>query len=252
LGRETALQVLEWRSDGWPWPVSPFPRWSVTFADRSPSTDDDGSDASQAAVWRDDFDGPTMAAELNTLREPADERFDLSSRPGWLRLRGALSPTSRFRQSVAARRVQAFDWRAQTRLDVAPDDFQQLAGLIVRYDEDNQYLLRLSADDRARRCLGIVRYIGRTVTTPLGDDEVLLPSGSVDLAVEVSGKELTFFWRQGDMGWTSVGPTLDASLLSDDTADPLGFTGTFVGVGCWDVSGRGLTADFDYLEYGEE
>ncbi len=252
LGRETALQVLEWRSDGWPWPASRAPQWSVAFAERDVPAGDGGSEPPRTPVWRDDFDGPTMAAELNTLREPVDDRFDLSARPGWLRLRGALSPTSRFRQTIAARRVQAFDWRAETRIDAAPDDFQQLAGLIVRYDEDNQYLLRLSAADRAERCLGIVRYVGRVVTTPLGDDEVPLQHGAVDLAVEVSGKDLNFFWRQGGAGWSAVGPTLDASLLSDDTAEPLGFTGTFVGIGCWDASGRGLVADFDYLEYCEE
>lgn len=252
LGRETALQVLRWKEDGWPWPNQQQPERTVVFVNRSAAPATDHSPMpTRSAVWRDDFDGPGLAIELCTLREPADERFNLVQRPGWLRLHGALSPTSRFRQSLVARRVQDFTWRATTHLEVAPQDFQQFAGLIVRYDENNQYLLRVCGDGAGSRTLGVICYNQRVLQTPLGDNEVVLGQSGIDLSVEVSGTTLRFLWRQDEAAWSPIGPTLDASLLADETADPLGFTGTFVGIGCWDVSGRGLAADFDYLEYTE-
>ena len=41
---------------------------------------------------------------------------------------------------------------------------------------------------------------------------------------------------------------LDASILSDDHGDHWGFTGTFIGLVCQDLTGRRLSAEFDYLE----
>ncbi|MGI9441353.1 MAG: hypothetical protein ACR2N1_02740 [Rubripirellula sp.] len=41
---------------------------------------------------------------------------------------------------------------------------------------------------------------------------------------------------------------LDASILSDYHGDHWGFTGTFVGLVCQDLTDRQLSAEFDYLE----
>lgn len=49
--------------------------------------------------------------------------------------------------------------------------------------------------------------------------------------------------------WQPVGGMLDASNLSDDFAG--GFTGTFLGLCCQDLSGRGAYAEFDYFTYTE-
>lgn len=244
LGRETALQRLAWRDDGWPWPESRTPRTSVQFmlpaAEQQPKRG-----------WKEEFDGPNWSAELNTLRLPADERYDLSSRPGWLRISGAESPMSRFRQSLLARRVEAFVFEAETRVEFTPEDFQQFAGLFIRYNEANQLILALTADDQHRRRLSLLHFDDGLLSLPLDSAEPEPDEGPVDLKVAMRDGKIRLFWRQSSQSWLPIGGEFDASIFSDDYARPMGFTGMFAGLGCWDLSGRGKTADFDYLYYNE-
>jgi len=254
LGRETALQKLIWKDDGWPWPDSRQPATTVSFAlPRNAGAPVQGEGRSGASVpeWIEDFDGDSLKWELQTLRLPLEERCDLGSRPGWIGLFGAESPTSRFRQSLLARRVQAFRWRAETKVDFDPEDFQQLAALLVRYDEATQLLLRISRNDQGNRTLGILAYDRQVLSMPLGDDEVVLPEAIVELGVEANEEAIRFSWRPEGGDWSSIGPVFDPSRLSDDYAVPLGFTGTFVGIGSFDLSGRRRAAFFDYLRYTE-
>jgi xylan 1,4-beta-xylosidase len=137
-------------------------------------------------------------------------------------------------------------------VDFDPEDFQQLAGLSVRYDERTQLLLRISRDDQGRRCLGILEYDRQLLTMPLGDEEILIPEGVMELGVDADEKAVRFRWRREGGAWSRIGPDFDPSKLSDDYAVPLGFTGTFVGIACFDLSGRRRPAYFDYLRYGED
>jgi xylan 1,4-beta-xylosidase len=100
---------------------------------------------------------------------------------------------------------------------------------------------------------------------PLGDREILLGSGAVELGVDADEELIQFRWRsvhseteatESDAArlqetWQQIGPGFDPGKLSDDYAEPLGFTGTFVGVGSYDTSGRRMPAHFDYLRYRE-
>ncbi|MFP4427061.1 MAG: glycoside hydrolase family 43 protein [Spirochaetaceae bacterium] len=259
LGRETALQKLMWRDDDWPWPESVHPATSVSFSVAVPVPVTDGEAAGAlpaegsvgAAEWVEEFDAPQWAPELQSLRVPLGERFDLTSRPGWIALRGAESPTSRFRQTLLARRVQAFRWSAQTKVDFDPEDFQQFAGLSVRYDEGTQLLLRISRDDEGRRTLGILAYERHVLSMPLGEREPLISEGVIELGVVADERAIRFRWRPEGGAWSRIGPDFDPSKLSDDWVVPLGFTGTFVGIGSFDLSGRGRPAYFDYLRYSE-
>ena len=54
--------------------------------------------------------------------------------------------------------------------------------------------------------------------------------------------------------FTEIPVRLDARILSDDyVVQRYGgfFTGAFVGLACVDLSGYGLTAEFDYFDYKE-
>jgi xylan 1,4-beta-xylosidase len=54
-----------------------------------------------------------------------------------------------------------------------------------------------------------------------------------------------FYWRAaGD--WEAIGPELDASLISDEAGrgEHASFTGAFVGMVAFDISGRATPADF--------
>jgi xylan 1,4-beta-xylosidase len=57
--------------------------------------------------------------------------------------------------------------------------------------------------------------------------------------------------------WEPIGPGLDASLLSDEYATRTvrdritnwGFTGSVIGLAAQDLTGGGLSADFDFFDY---
>jgi len=261
LGRETALQSLIWKDDDWPWPNRPGPSTAVVFQSLSALVGDTSKKnlGNPGFTWREDFDGAPWSKELQTLRVPADFRYDLQSKPGWIGLTGAESPTSTFRQTLLARRVQGFTWQAETRMSFSPEDFQQFAGLVVRYDERTQFLLRLQGPEeignlpeKAKFRLGILGFDDGKIVLPLGDQEVDIDVRTLDLGVDMTKGHLQFRYRTKAKGWISLGPAIDASILSDDYASPLGFTGMFVGLGCFDSSGRGAKAYFDWLEYSHE
>lgn len=250
LGRETALQKLVWKDDHWPYPVEDGPQSTVELPSRPGCSKTAPPVETEPIRWREDFDADSWDPHLQTLRVPADQRFDVKARPGWLRLHGAESPVSRFSQSLLARRVQSFDWSAETLVDFVPQDFQQFAGLSVRYDERTQLLLRISDLD-GQRVLGILSLDQNRLELPLGTDEIVLPDGPVYLGVDMSDEKISFRWSPDGLAWFSVGPVFDAWKLSDEYAEPMGFTGMFVGICCYDISGRRAPADFDFLSYRE-
>jgi len=71
------------------------------------------------------------------------------------------------------------------------------------------------------------------------------------LRAQVDEAELRFaIWSQ-DGTWRQIGPVLDASIISDEGGggEHRSFTGAFVGMCAFDVSGMARPADFRYFIY---
>ena len=83
---------------------------------------------------------------------------------------------------------------------------------------------------------------------PLADALVPLPEGDLHLRAVFDECRLSFSWSTDDKIYHQLGVDLDASILSDDHGDHWGFTGTFIGLACQDLTGQQLPAEFDYLE----
>jgi xylan 1,4-beta-xylosidase len=188
-----------------------------------------------------------------TLRTPWDaETFSITERPGWLRIRGKESPVSTHRQALTARRQTDFCFTAETVLDFEPRSFQQMAGLIYRYDETNQYYLRATWDEeRKTRTLGLLVFDRGIMTLPLGRDEIDAGSGELRLKLAVRFSSAQFWWASQDGPWQRIGPELDAGKISDDYGG-LGFTGVFVGMACQDLKTQEFPADFALFLYGKD
>ena len=121
LGRETAIQSLEWK-DGWPYVVG----------GNGPSLEIEGP-AIEEVKWendydeKDDFNTDTLNAHFQSLRIPLGEKIvSLKDNPGHLRLYGKESLTSKFTQAFIARRWQHFNFTAETKVAFNPDTFQQV------------------------------------------------------------------------------------------------------------------------------
>jgi xylan 1,4-beta-xylosidase len=247
LGRETAIQKVEWTVDGW---------LRLVGGGRSPQVEVSApgllAHPFPAEPIRDEFTGPTLARQWQHPRQPVDTSWcSLIARPGWLRLVGRESPQSRHRQSLVARRIQHFSIRAQTRVDMASGDFQHLAGLMALYDSGTWYYLRLSYDEvRNGLVLGIVASDESAIEMPADSEVILDRTGPVHLRLEIDRANLTFSWSWDADTWHRIGPVFDASRLSDEGGkDWRRFTGSFVGLACHDMSGQRRYADFDYFDY---
>jgi len=250
LGRETSLQKLIWKEDDWPYAVNGFPEDRVFFSKKE-SNIEDVSEIVPVVKKYDDFKEKELAPEYHSLRIPADEFISLTARPSWLRLYGQESISSTFRQSLIARRVQNFRFYAETCLEFSPDNFQQMAGLILRYNEKNQYYLRLSRDEQSgSNVLGIIIFKKGRMEMPISP-EIIVTDKRIYLSVEIADRVIQFYYSIDRKNWQPIGSELDSKFLSDEMADPMGFTGMFVGLACQDLSGKRKHADFDYFIYEE-
>ena len=79
---------------------------------------------------------------------------------------------------------------------------------------------------------------------------VPLADGPVELRVRVDQAVQQFHWRQGG-DWQAIGPVLDASVISDEggRGEHGSFTGAFVGMMAFDISGLGAEARFTRFAY---
>ncbi|MEK4117173.1 glycoside hydrolase family 43 protein [Paenibacillus sp. FSL W8-0919] len=247
LGRETALQQCTWSEDGW---------LRLASGDRYPEVQVPAPKIKphpfEPAPEMDHFDQPMLRSDWNTLRIPPDPTWlSLTERPGYLRLRGMESMSSTHRQSMVARRLQAFACEAETCLEFAPDHPQQMAGLILYYDTKDYLYLRVTYHEEKGQCLGIIqsRYGGYD---ELLEDIPLKSVNGIRLKVVVDHDRACFYYAlQDDPSWYPAGGWFDITHLSDESPDYIRFTGTYIGLCVQDLGGTRKHADFDYFVYKE-
>ncbi len=247
LGRETAIQRLEWKND-----------WPYVVGGNQPSLEIDGPEIEEV-IWssdaniKDDFNSPELNLQFQSLRIPLGEEVaSLTARPGHLRLYGKESLTSKFTQAFIARRWQHFYFTAETKVAFEPTTFQQSAGLVNYYNTQNWTALQISWHERKGRILEIMTCDNFSFTQPLFDQEILLPSELeyVYLRVDVELHVYSYSYSFDGQNWVKIPIKFDSYKLSDDYIQGGGFfTGAFVGMQCQDTSGQNRHADFDYFLY---
>lgn len=253
LGRETCMTKVEWHiPDG---DVAPWLR--VVGDGKTASLEVEGPALPEVPVEpipaRDEFDDRTMPLNLSSLRRAFNPSWaNLRERPSFLRLYGGESPSSKFNQSLIARRVTDFSMRAETCVDFTPETSQEMAGLIWYYNTTLFHWLYISHDEKLGRVLTMLSCHGEKWKFPVGAG-IAVEKGMLYLRAESNRKKLQFSWSVDGEFWTLIGPVLDCSHISDEGATNYpapgwGFTGTFVGMQCTDLTGQKRPADFDYLD----
>jgi xylan 1,4-beta-xylosidase len=244
LGRETAIQKIRWDGDGWP---------RLAHGDNSPrEVVDCGLTLHPwpADSLRDDFNGPALNPDFQTLREPLDDAwFSLTRCIGWVSLRGRDSLASTFDQSLVARRLQHFRASAETCLSFQPWNFKQSAGLIAYYDRFHYHYFRITAAGEGRVKLGVVSSENSHATCFEVVELPLIPAKRMFLRMENDCTELRFAWSTDGIAWHTVDRVFEATMLGDWVSPHSNFTGTFWGICCQDTSDRSAWADFDYFDY---
>jgi xylan 1,4-beta-xylosidase len=250
LGRETAIQAVEWNAEGWPRVPGGIPHEVVPAPDLPPHPF-----APEPAV--DDFDGAELGPQWSTLRRAASrEWIDLETRPSFLRISGGQSPHGGHTPSLVARRVTSPTCTLETVVEADPAGFQQLAGITAYYNSANYHFLCLTRSPQGRRELNLLTGdSGRRIAYP----EAVIPveAERVGLRVTLDGERAMFAYDAGE-GWQTIPVELDATILSDEYAshqgvtagrDHPGFTGAFVGLWVMDFGNDGGFADFDFASY---
>ncbi|MEH6593246.1 MAG: glycoside hydrolase family 43 protein [Halioglobus sp.] len=252
MGRETAIQQIDWQ-DGWPRLIS---EGTLPAVDCPMDSSGSSAQAPDIEDRLENFDGDKLPEDFQTLRCPLDSQtLSLNARKGYLRLFGRESLGSLFLQALVARRQQSFQFQASTVIDFAPENFQQMAGLVCYYNSSKYHYLFLSHHEQQGRVLDVVSCKGDLAAEYSLDQPIPLPaSGEIHLRATVDNAELRFHYALAKDQWHELPIILDYSLLADEVGDGgehANFTGSFVGLCCQDMSGNRQAADFDFFHYKE-
>jgi xylan 1,4-beta-xylosidase len=249
LGRETAIQPMRWRDDGWLYTEdgSGMPALEAAALAGPPSPP-------RAPQARHDFDTRDLPLDLQWLRTPEPDRiFSLTARAGHLRLYGRETIGSLFTQALVARRQQDFCYSASCAMDFTPEHFQQAAGLVAYYNSAKFHYLHVTHDDAIGRHIAVMSALPDLPQADAFTIPIPIPEGRIELRVEVDFERLRFAFRIEEGDWNWLPEQFDASILSDEATRPgqPNFTGAFVGMACQDIAGTGRPADFDWFDYRE-
>lgn len=249
MGRETAIQKILWREDGWP----VLEAGGTTPQNEVPVPKEVSEEVlcrreAASPLVRDEFEGKALSLDYQSLRIPMDEHYlSLSARPGWLRMYGRSGLSSRFSQTLIARRMREYCMEASACVEFEPEVFKQMAGLIFLYDCDNYLYLHISRDEDVGKCITLLKaenkkYEYLTDYIPVREKEALY------LKMETRNAMTRFYYGYSEKGWQEIGPLINASFLSDEACGEGWFTGAMIGICCQDMTGFGRYADFDWFE----
>jgi xylan 1,4-beta-xylosidase len=247
LGRETGIEKCVWGDDDWLY----LEQGGQLARLEVPGISNAVPNAPTAV--HSDFSSGTLPMDFQWLRTPHPDRlfhFD----GGDLVLTGRESIGSWFEQSLVARRQEHLVYSAETELSFEPETYQHGAGLTTYYNRHKFHALILSHDPDFGRSLTIMSCLGDypdcALTFPL-DSPVQVPDGPVRMRVDVDHATQQFYWAAGDGDWQPIGCKLDASVISDEggRGEHGSFTGAFVGMIAYDITGHGQEARFKSFGY---
>lgn len=251
LGRETAIQKVEWNKEKWPLIVG----GKAGSLEVEAPTNASVYTYEQNYLTRDDFDDSELNIHFNTLRVPFTEKIG-KIKNGALRLTGGGSLSNWHENAFVARRWQSFKFEASTKVAYEPTTYQQMAGLANYYNSKHWSKIVVTWNEENGRVIELLEYNRGNLTSYLKEKAIPIPKETIDVYFKVIVEKETYTYAYSFDGkaWTTLPFVLDAKILSDDYVNQSYggfFTGAFVGMVNVDYSGYDLTASFDYFEYKE-
>lgn len=238
MGRETFLAKVVWE-DEWP-VVNPGVGKLETHVELPLEEYRFEPKDTVFHFWRE-----KLPMEFVMLRNPAEDLFTLTERPGWLRLR--LKPETLREQSSPAYigvRQCHFSWQASALLDFDPEQEEEAAGLAVV--QSNGYHLRFEKvkNERGTACIRIFRCEDGT------DHKITaaeVPDGICVLRIVSHGLKADLYYEQNGVRHC-MARQVDLSPLSTEIAG--GFTGCTVGMyASAEGAESSSCADFGWFAY---
>lgn len=243
LGRETFLAPVRWTEDGWP----------VVGMDGRVALEME-AETLPLHPWQpvdphDDFVLPKPGLQWNYLRNPYPEDYNLTDRPGWLRLWGsAVTLDAQDSPAWLGRRQQHFLCTAKTYLDFEPREDGEEAGLTVFQNFKHHYEIAVRWQ-AGERCVFVRRRIGSLVAEV---GQAALAPGPVTLILQANRDWYVFGFQQGSAPEIELAQG-ETRYLSTEVGGM--FTGVYFAMYATGNGKRStVPADFDWFEYlpGEE
>lgn len=254
LGRETSIQKVEWDEAGWPHIVGGHGGTREVAAPKDAIFTAAPDNHNQFNT----FDEETLDINFNTLRVPFDAKMGNVNDevPRHLRLYGQGSLESFFDLSLVARRWQAFNFNAETKVKFEPKTYQAMAGLTNYYNDKHYSWIFITWNEINGAVIEVAQNNRGNYTSFLKDEAIKIPENTeyVWFRTKVRKRTYTYEYSFDGQTYLEVPVVLDAAILSDDYVNQtMGgfFTGAFVGLAAVDYSGYRTPADFDEFKYEE-
>ncbi|EME72879.1 MULTISPECIES: glycoside hydrolase family 43 protein [Bacillus] len=240
LGRETALDPVQWKDDGW-FVINNLNGPSIVqTAPNLPET-----------RWEektfDDFLDDSLDVQWQFVRNPDHSGWSLTEKPGFLRLWTGDADLHEIQaKNTIVRREKHHQYSAVLKLHFTPSEYGEQAGLTCYYSTNNYLKCCLIYEDRLK-----VKVMENRngVQKTLGEKNA--KEGPIYLKAVINKQARDFYYSYEEKHWYHAGGTKDASFLSDEgSRDEKGHTGTMVGIYANNGgSKKKLAADFDWFRY---
>lgn len=236
LGRETAIQKVNWTADGW---------LRLANGGNHPSLETPApKGVSERPIESHQFIDDFRHAGLNTKYWNTLCQFPQANwlQPGTagLVVRGGQSPQSAFDQHLIATRQVDFYCRSAVTMKYRPHNYLQMAGMTLYLDLSNYVLLMITVDEQGKPCAILHKEVAgefERVAQVSVDGE-----GQYQFSIQMNESQAEFIvsdsHRQLSLG------AVDVSFLSG------GYTGNFIGLDVIDMYRRNESSatftDFSY------
>lgn len=243
LGRETAIQKMQWTEDGWL-------RLAVggNLAQHLVEESTLAPHPFPAKPARDDFDAATLDNTFYTPRIRFQRFTSLNRQPGYLAIRGQESLSSLNKVSLVAKKLTSVYADISTKMAFTPEIYQHSAGLVLYYDNMNYLFLHKTWDEASGGAQLAITHIDNGERRD-ATQKVKLPEGEIYLAMAINGREIQCSWSADGQHYNNIGPRYDTSRFSDEYSQYGEFTGAFVGMACVDSMLHRQEARFDFFSY---
>ena len=243
LGRETAMQKMEWTPDGWLRACGGNLAKEEVEESKLPEYP-----AAQIPEF-DDFDSEELGMQYYAPRISPKSFADVKARPGYVRIRGQESRTSLNKVSILARKLTSVYAQVTTKMEFKPEIHQHSAGLILYYDNMNYINLRKYYSQTLGQSALSIIHLENGEKTELLNTRIPVEDVPVYLRLKIQGRQSWFEWSYDGENYKRIGGLFDTTKFSDEYCKYGEFTGTFVGMTCADRVLHKHYADFDFFEY---
>ncbi len=241
MGRETYLVPFTWENG---WPIINPGKGIIEDTVEAPALP---LHITTPVPTREDFLCSELPLHLMYLRNPIEENYSLSAKPGFLSMKcSADILASDGNPSYVCTRQTNFSFQFETALEFTPASTNEQAGIALFQNDAYNYQFLLGTDG-ANSALSILKVQnGKTETvTTLSLENTY---SRIILRLNAEMQNLSFSYSTDGENYIVIANDLDASMLCTDVAG--GFVGNTMGIyATANGSNSDTFAAFDYIEY---